>query len=90
MSETLYDSRLAYEQETKREWLHSCLMKTPQALIPGWSANRKLSGFHGGISPVKSALLRSTFRFARDTTAIGGKLQMELPASHKPTFGQRR
>ena len=24
------------------------------------SANRKLSGFHGGISPAKSALLRST------------------------------
>jgi hypothetical protein len=24
-------------------------------LTPGWSANRKLSGFDGGISPVKSA-----------------------------------
>ena len=28
---------------------------------PGWSANRKLSGFHGGISPDKSACVYPRF-----------------------------
>jgi hypothetical protein len=29
-------------------------------ILGGWSANRKLSGFHGGISPAKSAYRKVT------------------------------
>jgi hypothetical protein len=58
---------------------------------PGWSANRKLSGFHGETSPVKSASLQRlvghSWRVYREQSA---KLEALLPVCPSSAHNRRK